>query len=83
MEEMWCKLGWESFEEGLAELASDVDVLRVIDQISQSKVRDELHIYLEHAIDIPELLPMPSTLQPPTDGQHVYIGGETLVRARE
>ncbi|KAB1205336.1 hypothetical protein CJ030_MR7G010723 [Morella rubra] len=40
-----------------------------------SKVRDELHIYLEHAIDIPELLPMPSPLQPPTDGQYVCIGG--------
>lgn len=29
-------------------LETDTDVLKVINRISQSKIRDELHIYLEH-----------------------------------
>ncbi|KAB1223603.1 hypothetical protein CJ030_MR2G024106 [Morella rubra] len=42
---MCCKLGQDSF---VAMIKTDADVLRVIDRISQSKVRDDLHIYLEH-----------------------------------
>ena len=45
-------------------LHTDADVLKVIDRISHLKVRDDLHIYLEHDMDVPELVQPPLPLSP-------------------
>ncbi|KAB1222545.1 hypothetical protein CJ030_MR2G013454 [Morella rubra] len=61
---MCCKLGRDSFVDSMTLLHTDADVLKVIDRISHLKVRDDLHIYLEHDMDVPELVQPPLPLPP-------------------
>ncbi|KAB1209212.1 hypothetical protein CJ030_MR6G010264 [Morella rubra] len=58
------KLGLEAFVDAMDVLETDANVLKVINRISQSKKKDDLHIYLEHEVDVPDYVEPPLPLSP-------------------